>query len=901
MGLDNKSTLTHNLDSQLCSPSAPRALEFANSERSETIVEQEKVEEDENEDEEEDDKEPNWQCPHDPSTEYGVDKRDEGTSDHWVKRHPDLIRLTGRHPFNGEPSLPRLLQHGFLTPTSIHYVRNHGYVPQAVYDEWEVEVCGLVKRPQVFRMRQLVEEFRPRQLPVTLVCAGNRRKEQNMVKQTKGFNWGPAAVGTSVWRGTKLCDVLRRCGIYSKKKGALHVCLDGGEMLPGGGGSRYGTSISVDVALDESQDILLAYMQNGNLLEPDHGFPVRMIIPGYIGGRMVKWLTRIEVTDKESENYYHYNDNRVLPSHVDEEKANAEGWWYKPDYIINELNINSVITSPAHGEVVPVDTVSPYTVRGYAYSGGGRKVTRVEVTVDAGRTWKLGQVTHPEKPTKYGKYWCWCFWQVDMGTRDLLQVRELAVRAWDASMNTQPQHLTWNVMGMMNNCWYRLRISSCKPQHGSIRLAFEHPICAGSLSGGWMSPRDSASDLSGGWTSPPHTPHVSSPPHEKSLVAKIVSTPSLNRERHPITISEVKQHDTPQSTWIVVHNSVYDCTKFLTHHPGGKDSILINAGSDCTEEFDAIHSLKAKAMLEDFKIGELINHGSTSSVSMPKNNGGKVISTLTHMSMNKEVLPQIALDGTKKIRCRLISKTSLSHDVRLLRFALPHDDDVLGLPVGKHVYLLVEINGKLCMRSYTPVSSRKEMGYFDLLVKIYFKGINMSFPQGGLMSQHLDSLRIGETVDVKGPLGHIHYLGKGSYEVDGEVHFMKSCAMLAGGTGITPMYQVMREMLDDMDDLTKIYLIFANKREEDIVLRVELDKWVEKHSRLQVWYVVSSPPKTEWRYSIGHINEEIIKMHFPPASPETTVFVCGPVSMIEEACLPNLKKLGYSEDLTYTF
>ncbi|GKF06671.1 nitrate reductase [NADH], partial [Tanacetum coccineum] len=125
------------------------------------------------------------------------------------------------------------------------------------------------------------------------------------------------------------------------------------------------------MAMDPARDIILAYMQNGEKLAPDHGFPVRMIIPGFIGGRMVKWLKRIIVTTPESENYYHFKDNRVLPSHVDAELANSEGWWYKPEYIINELNINSVITTPCHEEILPINswtTQKPYTMRGYAYS-----------------------------------------------------------------------------------------------------------------------------------------------------------------------------------------------------------------------------------------------------------------------------------------------------------------------------------------------------------------------------------------------------------------------------------------------------------------------------------------------------------------------------------------------------
>jgi nitrate reductase (NAD(P)H) len=253
------------------------------------------------------------------------DSRDEGTADAWIARNPALIRLTGKHPFNCEPPLARLMHHGFITPAPLHYVRNHGVVPRGDWASWTVEVTGLVRRPARITMDELVRDFPAVEVPVTLVCAGNRRKEQNMVQQTLGFNWGAAGVSTSVWRGARLRDVLRRCGIMPRKGGALNVCFEGAEDLPGGGGSKYGTSVTREWALDPSRDIMLAYMQNGELLLPDHGFPVRVIIPGCIGGRMVKWLERIIVTPAESDNYYHYKDNRVLPSHVDGELANAEG------------------------------------------------------------------------------------------------------------------------------------------------------------------------------------------------------------------------------------------------------------------------------------------------------------------------------------------------------------------------------------------------------------------------------------------------------------------------------------------------------------------------------------------------------------------------------------------------
>ncbi|GMP47109.1 hypothetical protein CsSME_00015021 [Camellia sinensis var. sinensis] len=377
------------------------------------------------------------------------DSRDEGTADNWVERNPSMIRLTGKHPFNSEPPLTRLMHHGFITPVPLHYVRNHGPVPKGTWEDWTVEVTGLVKHPTRFTMDQLVTEFPSREFPVSLVCAGNRRKEQNMVKKTIGFNWGAAGVSTSVWRGVPLRCVLKRCGILSRKKGALNVCFEGAEDLPGGGGSKYGTSLKKEFAMDASRDIILAYMQNGDRLSPDHGFPIRMIIPGFIGGRMVKWLKRIIVTTQESNSYYHFKDNRVLPSHVDAELANSEAWWYKPEYIINELNINSVITTPCHQEILPINTWTtqrPYTLRGYAYSGGGKKVTRVEVTMDGGETWHVCEVEHKEKPNKYGKYWCWCFWSLEVEVLHLVATKEIAVRAWDETLNTQPENLIWNLM-----------------------------------------------------------------------------------------------------------------------------------------------------------------------------------------------------------------------------------------------------------------------------------------------------------------------------------------------------------------------------------------------------------------------------------------------------------------------
>ena len=160
-----------------------------------------------------------------------IDDRDKKTPDNWVPRHPELIRLTGKHPFNCEPPLEKLFEQGFITPPSLHYVRNHGYCPKGSWEDHELKIQGLVNTPLTLTMDELVA-MPSLTIPVTLVCAGNRRKEQNMVKQTIGFNWGAAGHATGKWTGVRLSDILEKAG-YDKEK-ARHVEFVGAEDLPNG-------------------------------------------------------------------------------------------------------------------------------------------------------------------------------------------------------------------------------------------------------------------------------------------------------------------------------------------------------------------------------------------------------------------------------------------------------------------------------------------------------------------------------------------------------------------------------------------------------------------------------------------------------------------------------------------
>jgi nitrate reductase (NAD(P)H) len=262
------------------------------------------------------------------------DCRDVGSPDAWIPRDGRLVRLTGKHPFNVEPPLAVLEQSRFLTPSSLHYVRNHGAVPVLGWDTHTIVVSKTsgdsttttttLCRSRQFSMDDLVQMRPVRELPVTLVCAGNRRKEQNMIRQTIGFNWGPSGVSTNVWKGVLLRDVLLQAGVVvdddnsrSSSMRNWHVEFIGVEDLPNKVGVgpfadtepwgklvKYGTSLPLARCMNAANDILLAYEANGERLQPDHGFPVRLIIPGYIGGRMIKWLKYINVIDHETRNHY---------------------------------------------------------------------------------------------------------------------------------------------------------------------------------------------------------------------------------------------------------------------------------------------------------------------------------------------------------------------------------------------------------------------------------------------------------------------------------------------------------------------------------------------------------------------------------------------------------------------
>lgn len=173
----------------------------------------------------------------------------------------------------------------------------------------------------------------------------------------------------------------------------------------------------------------------------------------------MKWLHKIWISDQENGSHYHIWDNRVLPSFISEKDGEfAEAMFRHPDTACNEQNLNSVIVKPAHGERISLSKAKKghsYRVEGYAYDGGGHEVQRVELSLDDGETWLYCIRKFPNAPIRHGnKFWSWCHWHVDVGITHLLRAKCLSVRCFNVFKNTQPRTPSWNIMGMMNNCWY---------------------------------------------------------------------------------------------------------------------------------------------------------------------------------------------------------------------------------------------------------------------------------------------------------------------------------------------------------------------------------------------------------------------------------------------------------------
>ncbi len=351
----------------------------------------------------------------------------------------DLI-VHSRKPFNAEPQ-PNLLVGNLLTPQSAFYVRSHGDVPHLDEVGYRLAVAGMVERPLGLSLDTLRQDFPQHTVAAVLQCAGNRRGELLQVGPVAGDPWSVGAIGNAEWTGVALADVLRAAGVSDGD--GLHVAFACHDLCEAEDGSyRYGVSIPLAKAM--APEVLLAYQMNGEALTPEHGAPLRVVVPGYAGVRSAKWLAGITVQGSPSDAPPQAQDYKLFPPAIRQETASSA-----IGMTINQMPLNAAICEPqAFADL----EAGPLVLRGWAVASA-RQVMRVDVSLNGGRTWQQADLEHdPAAP------WGWTLWrlQAELPPGE----HELAVRAWDSAGQTQPAlpDDTWNWKGYLNASWHRLRV-----------------------------------------------------------------------------------------------------------------------------------------------------------------------------------------------------------------------------------------------------------------------------------------------------------------------------------------------------------------------------------------------------------------------------------------------------------
>ncbi|KDN52555.1 hypothetical protein K437DRAFT_292999 [Tilletiaria anomala UBC 951] len=723
-----------------------------------------------------------------------------------------MIRLRGKHPLNVEAPLSELWKSGFITPTALFFDRNHGYVPRVEPEEasnWRLRIHGLVHNEVSFSIQELKDRFETITLPITLPK-----------RPAAAYSWDRDTPGRS-----------------------RHVVFECIDELPNG---KYGTSQRLVHCLDRRKGILIAWGRNGKAFTPDHGFPLRLVVPGQIGGRMVKWLNRVEVSDKECQHHLHFQDNKVLPAEVTTDQARTEDhWWYNPKYIIYNVNVNAAIACPAHNETIEADSKGFYDLQGYAYTGGGKRISRAEISLDDGDSWQLAELDFPEdlyrlNPIRHHPY----FGTLDLSTSEMSftwSASVITIRATDEGLAQMPRDLAWNATGTMNGCWHRVAVLR-NPDNNKI--VFEHPTVAGNTNGGWMQRlKDNGQNI----RYPIFGETAMSGPQEGP------AGPDVEKRTVRITAAQVADHANERSPWFVIKGHVFDGTSFLAEHPGGVESIALVAGEDATDDFMAIHSMDAKKKMRPLHLGILDSDG----LAAPS------------ISEENDDVTQSFLNPKKWKKSKLVSKETISGDSRVFRFALDHPDQEPAKSAGGKEEEIVQ-------HAYTPFSNNELRGYIDILIKVYFP--STALPQGGKMSVAIDNLKAGEDfVELKGPLGSFTYLGIFDNGPESDVN---------------------------------VWIVDANRTESNILARTHIDEVVKQsNGRIKLWHILSGECAPEWPMGRGRVNEQILQQHMPPPPAKlqtsdelegTIALVCGPPPM-ERIVAVGLAALGWDLERIVVF
>lgn len=415
----------------------------------------------------------------------------------------------------------------------------------------------------------------------------------------------------------------------------------------------------------------------------------------------------------------------------------------------------------------------------------------------------------------------------------------------------------------MNNGWYTVKSSTSS---SSGKLVFRHPYDqSGSSGGGWMTP---------------------STANQLAAAKQSSGVPSKQ-----FTREDIEKHRSRDDCWLVINGNVYDATSVLAWHPGGTAALLANAGTlslDVTSSFENVHDEYAHKKLAECAIGTVTEKARAFMQQQAKAEAEK--------AAQGDGSDALFLNSKRWKPVTLIEKKPLSRDTfcYVFRYRDGGGPQKLGLGTCQHIQFGVHMLDKMLIRSYTPtrpVTEDEEDGTFELTVKTYFADEDQP---GGAFSSFLHELEVGEQVDVCGPTGEITYLGNGSFNIEGREQRFKQVSLVLGGSGLTPGYALIKRIVEDKQDTTQISVLDANKSEDDILLRDELDALVKKStSRLRITHVLSHPKdKDGWCSKgglSGHVNADVIKSKLFPPGDDSVVFLCGPPGMIQKAALPALK------------
>jgi DMSO/TMAO reductase YedYZ molybdopterin-dependent catalytic subunit len=322
-----------------------------------------------------------------------------------------------------------------VTPVGLHYLLTHYDIPDVDTGSWRLEVDGLVEQPLSLTLDDL--RSRPSvETAVTLECAGNGRAllDPHVVSQP----WLLEAVGTARWHGVPLASILEEAGIREGTTEVLFTGLDRG--VEGGEEQSYARSLSLEEAL--RGEVLLAYGVNGGELPPQHGFPLRLVVPGWYGMTSVKWLARITVLDEPFDGYQMHQAYRLRHEEGDEGEP------------LSRMQVRSLMLPPGIPEFLSRSRVvepGECVLHGRAWSGEA-EVTRVEVSTDGGETWGDAAL----EQASLGP-WAWRRWSFTW--RAAPGAHELCCRAGDAAGNVQPLEPVWNVGGYANNAVQRIAVT----------------------------------------------------------------------------------------------------------------------------------------------------------------------------------------------------------------------------------------------------------------------------------------------------------------------------------------------------------------------------------------------------------------------------------------------------------